>query len=54
MSGQLHAPAALPLRTEPAVLIIEKAGWAPDPVWMQCQRERIPAWNQTPVIKPVA
>jgi hypothetical protein len=29
MSGQLHAPAALPL-----------AGWAPEPVWTTCRREK--------------
>jgi hypothetical protein len=33
VSGQLHAPAALPPEKEPPILIGEEAGWAPEPVW---------------------
>jgi hypothetical protein len=32
-SGQLHAPAALPLGNEPKVPIGYEAGWAPEPAW---------------------
>jgi hypothetical protein len=33
VSGQLHAPAALPPGKEPLVPIGEEAEWAPEPVW---------------------
>jgi hypothetical protein len=36
VSGQLHAPAALPPGKEPLVPIGQEAGWAPEPFWMQC------------------
>jgi hypothetical protein len=32
MSGQFHAPAALPPGKEPSVPIGYEAGWAPEPV----------------------
>jgi hypothetical protein len=35
MSGQLHAPAALPPGKEPLVLTGQETGLAPDLVWMQ-------------------
>jgi hypothetical protein len=33
VSGQLHAPAALPPGKEPLVSIGQEAGWAPEPFW---------------------
>jgi hypothetical protein len=33
VSGQLHAPAALPPEKEPVVPIGEEAEWAPEPFW---------------------
>jgi hypothetical protein len=36
VSGQRHAPAALyPPGKGPPVPIVQKAGWAPEPVWTQ-------------------
>jgi hypothetical protein len=32
MSGQLHAPAALPLEKDPPASVGQKAGWAAEPV----------------------
>jgi hypothetical protein len=32
VSGQRHAPAALPCERHP-VPIVQEAGWAPDPLW---------------------
>jgi hypothetical protein len=34
VSGQIHAPAALPPGKEPSVPIEYEVGWTPDPVWM--------------------
>jgi len=34
VSGQLHAPAALPQGKEPLVSIVQEVGWAPELVWM--------------------
>jgi len=42
VSDQLHAPAALPPGKESAVSIGQEAGWAPDPVWKRCRREKFP------------
>jgi hypothetical protein len=33
VSGQFHAPAALPPGKEPLVPTGEEAGWAPEPFW---------------------
>jgi hypothetical protein len=33
VSGQLHAPAALPPGKEPLIPIGQKAWWDPEPVW---------------------
>jgi hypothetical protein len=33
VSGQLHAPAALPPGKGPLVPIGQEAGWAPEPFW---------------------
>jgi hypothetical protein len=38
VSGQRHAPAALyPRGNDPPVLIVQEAGWAPEPVWTQAR-----------------
>jgi hypothetical protein len=42
VSGQLRSPAALPSGKEPPVSIGKEAGWAPEPVWMWCRREKFP------------
>jgi len=34
VGGQLHAPAALPLRKEPLISIGWETGWSPELVWM--------------------
>jgi len=43
---------------EPPVPIHNVAGWAPEPVWIQWQREKnhftAPAGNQTPAIQSTA
>jgi hypothetical protein len=56
MSGQLHAPAALPPGKEHLVPIGYGAGWAPEPVWTLWWREKFPApgGTRTPIIQPVA
>jgi hypothetical protein len=40
VSGQLHAPAALPPGKEPQVLIGSEAGSAPEPFWTRRWREK--------------
>jgi hypothetical protein len=35
VSGQLHAPAALPLEKVSLLPIGQEAEWAPEPVWTQ-------------------
>jgi hypothetical protein len=35
VSGQLHAPAALPPGKETLVHIVQEAEWAPEPFWTQ-------------------
>jgi hypothetical protein len=58
VSGQLHAPAALPSEKESAVRIGEEAWCAPDPVWTTWRRESSwPYWDSNcnpSVIQPVA
>jgi hypothetical protein len=39
VSGQIHAPAALPLGKEPPVPIGEEGGWATEPVWTTWRRQ---------------
>jgi hypothetical protein len=53
VSGQLHVLAALTPGKEALISIGSEAGWAPELVWMQWQREKIPARNQTLVIQTV-
>jgi hypothetical protein len=40
VSGQLHAPSALPTRKVPAVFFEEEVGWAPEPVWKTSRGEK--------------
>jgi hypothetical protein len=49
VSGQLHAPAALPPGKEPLVPTELEAGWAPEPFWTRWWREKFsaPAGNRT-------
>jgi hypothetical protein len=39
VSGQLHAPAALPPGKEPHLPVEQEAGWAPEPVWATWRSE---------------
>jgi hypothetical protein len=50
VGGQLHAPAALPPGKDPRY----EAGWAPQPVWTRCLREKFPASAgiRTPIVQP--
>jgi hypothetical protein len=42
MSGQRHAPVAIyPRGKGPPVLIVQEAGWAPEPVWTQRIEDKI-------------
>jgi len=43
VSGQLHALAPIPSGKEPPVPIGQEAGWVPEPVWTQWQREKFSA-----------
>jgi hypothetical protein len=47
MSGQLHAPVALP--------IVYEAKWEPEPVWTLWDRDKshAPIGNQTQAVRPV-
>jgi hypothetical protein len=56
VSGQLHAPAALPQGKIPPVPIGYEAGWTPDPIWTRLRREKFPALagNRTAIVQPVA
>jgi hypothetical protein len=54
VSGQRHAPAALlPPSKGPPVLIVQEAGWAPEPVWTQRIEERsfAPSGDRTPIAR---
>jgi hypothetical protein len=39
VSGQIHAPVALPQGKEPPLPIGQEVGWTPEPVCMTCTRE---------------
>jgi hypothetical protein len=55
VSGQLHAPAALPPGKVHPPPIGQEAGWAPEPVWTLWRREKsytCQEWN--PAFQPVA
>jgi hypothetical protein len=43
MSGQFHAPAALPPGKEPRIHVGYEAGWVPEPFWTRWWREKFPA-----------
>jgi len=52
VSGQLHAPAALLPVKEPMVLIVEEAGWAPEPFWTRWWREKFSASTGSQTLEP--
>jgi hypothetical protein len=58
MSGQLHAPVALPPEKEPPVPIGLGAGWTLEPVWTMWRREISIPYRDTDfdpsVVQPVA
>jgi len=47
VSGQLHAPAALPPGKEPSVPIGYEAGWTPEPFWTRWWKEKFPVPTET-------
>jgi len=49
VSGQLHAPAALPQGKEPLTPIEQETRWAPGPVWTRWWREKSPAPTGTQI-----
>jgi hypothetical protein len=56
-SGQLHAPAALPLPgKDPMVPIVWEAEWAPELAWTRWCVEKFvaPTGLEPPIIQPVA
>jgi len=53
VSGQLHAPAALPPGKEPSSPIEWEVGWTSEPVWTRCGSVPASAGNRKPVIQPV-
>jgi hypothetical protein len=42
VSGQFHAPAALPSEKKPLLPIGKEDGWAPEPVWTWLRRGKFP------------
>jgi hypothetical protein len=59
VNGQLHTPADLLPGKEHPVPIGYEAGWASEPVWMQCRREYFLAPRREsnfdhPIVQPVA
>jgi hypothetical protein len=60
VSGQLHAPVALPPEKEPLVAIGQEAGWTPESFWTRWWTEKFPAPARresnprTPIVQPVA
>ena len=53
VDGQHHAPAALPPRKDP-VLIVQEAGWAPGPVWTDAENLAPPPGFDPRTVQPVA
>jgi hypothetical protein len=53
VSGELHAPVALPMEKELPVPIGQEAGWAPEPVGTR-EKSLAPVGNRTPAVQPVA
>jgi len=55
MSGQFHTPTILPTGKRPPIPFGEGTGWASEPVWTWCQRQKDPApvENRTPIIQPI-
>jgi hypothetical protein len=53
VSGQRHAPAALPPGKGSPVPIGQEAGWAPEPVWTQRLEEKSfdPAGDRNPIAR---
>jgi hypothetical protein len=49
VSGEFHAPAALPSGEQPPVPIVEEVGWVPEPDWTLQRRDKhlAPAGNPT-------
>jgi len=45
MCGQHHAPAAFTPGKDP-VLIVQEAGWAPEPVWIGAENLAPPGFDQ--------
>jgi hypothetical protein len=57
VSGQLHAPAALPPGKEPLVRTEQEAEWAPEPFWTRWCRKKFPRREsnpRTPIVQTVA
>jgi len=58
LSGQRHAPGALPPGKDPPVSIVQESRWAPEPVWTQVRVYispfTAPAENRTTVVQTVA
>jgi hypothetical protein len=58
LSGQLHAPSALPRGKEPPVLIGQEAGWDPERAWTTWRVEKCYPYrdsNSDPsAVQPVA
>jgi len=38
--GQLYIPTALPAGNETAIRVGYEDGWAPQPIWTRCRREK--------------
>ena len=52
VGGKRHAPAALPPGNDP-VPIVQKAGWAPGPVWTDVENLAPPGFDPR-TVQPVA
>jgi hypothetical protein len=50
VSGELHAPAALPPGKEPPVPVGYDAGWATEQVWTTWRREAIPSERSVDIV----